>query len=86
VGLTRVNHQPCHTLSAGQRRRVAWARLLLRRSLIWLLDEPFTAIDAKGVEVLNNILQQHVQADKMVILTSHQPVSVAGIKTHVIAL
>jgi heme exporter protein A len=60
-------------LSAGQQRRVALARLWLSQAALWLLDEPFTAIDAAGVALLTRRLEEHARAGGAVVFTSHQP-------------
>ena len=60
-------------LSQGQRRRVALARLVgEREASLWLLDEPFDALDAEGVERLNALLLQHLRRGGTVLLTGHQ--------------
>jgi heme exporter protein A len=60
------------TLSQGQRRRVALARLVAQRELQpWLLDEPFDALDAAGVELLAGVIVQHARRGGAVVLTSH---------------
>lgn len=63
---------PCHQLSAGQQRRVALARLFLSRAPIWMLDEPFTAIDKSGVAKLEAQIDKHAERGGIVILTTHQ--------------
>jgi heme exporter protein A len=65
-------------LSAGQKRRVLLARLLTRKANLWILDEPFTALDVKGVEMLSDLIGQHLQAGGMAILTSHQSMPIPG--------
>lgn len=70
-GIQAYAHQPCHTLSAGQQQRVALCRLLLSQNVLWVLDEPFTAIDRSGVVRLEALLLQHVEAGKSVIMTTH---------------
>ena len=65
-------------LSAGQKRRVGMARLLSRPAKLWVLDEPFTALDTAAVDMLSEILSEHVRDGGMVVLTSHQPVPMAG--------
>lgn len=75
IGLFGFEDVPARQLSAGQRRRVALARLLVDSSPLWILDEPFTAIDRAGTEVLVDVLSDHLEGGGMVILTSHQPVS-----------
>jgi heme exporter protein A len=76
VGLRGYEDVPSHTLSAGQHRRVNLARLFLSKAPVWLLDEPFTAIDRTGVGELQNLLGSHVAAGGAVILTSHQALQV----------
>lgn len=77
VGLSGYEETPVRQLSAGQRRRVALARLWLEPAAIWLLDEPFTALDAQGIQALEQRLQVHVSAGGCVLLSSHQPLSAA---------
>ena len=72
VGLAGYLDTPAHQLSAGQQRRIALARLWLTDKKVWLLDEPFTALDVKGVAVLEQRLKQHVDKGGMIILTTHQ--------------
>ncbi len=72
VGLYGYEDVPSHALSAGQHRRVNLARLYLSDSPLWLLDEPFTAIDVAGVAALEALKVAHVQRGGAVVLTSHQ--------------
>lgn len=76
VGLYGYENLLCHTLSAGQQRRVNLARLYLSHALLWLLDEPFTAIDRDGVAALQERLVAHTAAGGAVLLTSHQRLQV----------
>lgn len=59
------------TLSAGQRRRVALARLFARQARLWVLDEPFTALDRKTRADLESLIHRHVSTGGMVVLTTH---------------
>lgn len=59
-------------LSAGQKRRVLLARLAVRKAGLWILDEPFTALDVKAVDMLSGLIEEHLAAGGMAILTSHQ--------------
>ena len=76
VGLYGYEDVPSHNLSAGQHRRVNLARLYLTSSPLWLLDEPFTAIDRDGVAALEALIVGHVSNGGAVVLTSHQALSV----------
>jgi heme exporter protein A len=76
VGLYGYEDVPSNTLSAGQQRRVNLARLYLSSAPLWLLDEPFTAIDKAGVEELQALLAAHVEAGGAVVMTSHQTLQV----------
>ncbi|MEX3772078.1 cytochrome c biogenesis heme-transporting ATPase CcmA [Pseudomonas sp. MYb118] len=71
VGLRGFEDVPCHTLSAGQQRRVALARLYLDSPPLWILDEPFTALDKQGVAQLESHLASHCERGGMVVLTTH---------------
>ena len=59
-------------LSAGQKRRVLLARLAVRKAALWILDEPFTALDVKAVDMLSGLIEGHLANGGMAILTSHQ--------------
>ena len=72
VGLYGYEDVPSHALSAGQHRRVNLARLYLSARPLWLLDEPFTAIDRGGVAELEALLVAHVVRGGAVVMTSHQ--------------
>jgi heme exporter protein A len=86
-GLHRRRHAPVRTLSQGQRRRVALARLCVApASALWLLDEPFDALDAEGVEALNALLAEHAARGGCVVLTSHVPLSLASPQPIVVSL
>lgn len=73
--LSGFEDMPCGQLSAGQHRRVALADLFSCKSPLWILDEPFTAIDIDGVAWLEQLLADHVRQAGMVIITSHQNLS-----------
>jgi heme exporter protein A len=72
VGLYGYEAVLCQNMSAGQQRRVNLARLYLGTGGLWLLDEPFTAIDKAGVESLSRTLVEQVEAGGAIIMTSHQ--------------
>lgn len=71
VGLRGYEDVPCQRLSAGQQRRVALARLYLPAPPLWVLDEPFTALDKQGVADLEEHLARHCEQGGAVILTTH---------------
>jgi len=75
VGLRGFEDVPCHTLSAGQQRRVALARLYLEAPPLWILDEPFTALDKQGVAQLEEHLARHCEDGGLVVLTTHHTLS-----------
>lgn len=72
LGMKGYGDTLCQHMSAGQRRRVALARLFISEARLWVLDEPFTSIDKEGVEALSSCIQQHVDSGGLVILSSHQ--------------
>lgn len=72
VGLSGYEHILAHQLSAGQKRRVALARLHLNMAPLWILDEPTTAIDRDGVRAFEETIETHVENGGMIILTAHQ--------------
>lgn len=72
MGLRGRENLPIRVLSAGQRRRVMLARLVIRNASLWVLDEPFTALDAKAVDLLTALIKEHLSSGGMAVLTSHQ--------------
>ncbi len=78
IGLYGYEDVPVRALSAGQRRRVALARLWLSTASLWILDEPFTAIDKEGIRHLEERLADHVKKGGMVAITSHQALGLEG--------
>jgi len=71
VGLEGYEDQPLRMLSAGQRKRVALARLLLVPAALWLLDEPYANLDREGIELVNRILDNHARRGGAALITSH---------------
>ena len=78
LGVSGQTALPVRALSAGQRRRVAMARVLLARARLWLLDEPLTNLDAGGVRDLSGIVVEHVRAGGIAILTAHAELDLPG--------
>jgi heme exporter protein A len=80
-GLRGREELPVRCLSAGQKRRVLLARLVTRKATLWVLDEPFTALDVRAVDMLSALIAEHVAAGGLAVLTSHQAMPIAGGKT-----
>lgn len=78
LGLVGRDTIPCRSLSAGQRRRVALARLVVSRAKLWILDEPLTALDVSGRAQLQHMMVDHAHRGGMVIYTTHQPLELQG--------
>ena len=79
LGLDGFVHAPCRTLSQGQRRRVALARLCLSAERpLWILDEPYAALDAAATRVMHALLTSHLDRGGMVALSVHQDVEIAA--------
>lgn len=73
VALTGSRDQPARSLSAGQRRRLAMARVMLSAAPLWILDEPFTNLDHAAVERVSAIIAEHLDARGAVFIAAHQP-------------
>ena len=78
IGLRGHEDLPTKYLSQGQKRRVALARLWINRAALWILDEPFSALDVASVEVLQEIIRQHLARGGMAIVTTHQEVDLVA--------
>jgi len=74
IGLLGFEDLPTRMLSQGQKKRVALARLILSRAPLWVLDEPFTALDLAAVDLLQGLIADHVAAGGLAVLTTHQEV------------
>jgi heme exporter protein A len=75
-GLKGREDLPVRFLSAGQRRRVLLARTLARPATAWILDEPFTALDAAAIEDFSSLIAQHLSRGGLAVVTSHQPLAI----------
>ncbi|WP_019625831.1 cytochrome c biogenesis heme-transporting ATPase CcmA [Thioalkalivibrio sp. ALJT] len=78
LGLGGYEEVPARYLSQGQKRRVALARLLLQKRPLWILDEPYAALDVHVIEVLRTTFQDHIDRGGMLIITTHQIVDIDG--------
>lgn len=76
VGLAGREDLACKYLSQGQKRRVALARLVKEKRLLWVLDEPFVALDVAAVEWLAGLIGAHLQRGGLAVMTTHQPVDI----------
>ncbi|KPK20562.1 MAG: cytochrome c biogenesis heme-transporting ATPase CcmA [Betaproteobacteria bacterium] len=78
LGIGGSEHRPARVLSQGQRRRVALARLALsEHSPLWILDEPFTALDARAVDIVQEMIASHVARGAAVVYTTHVELEIA---------
>jgi heme exporter protein A len=78
MGLAGREDLACRYLSQGQKRRVALARLVNERRPLWLLDEPFVALDVAAVDLVAGLIGAHLQRGGLAVLTTHQPVEIAA--------
>lgn len=78
IGLGGFEDEPVRRLSAGQKKRVALARLLLLPASLWLLDEPYANLDRIGIALVNHLLEKHLAAGGAALVTSHGAVSFHG--------
>jgi heme exporter protein A len=79
--LAKLAHRPARTLSAGQRRRAATARLVASGANVWLLDEPLNALDTASQDSLLTVLSRHLQSGGLAIAATHAPIAVAGARS-----
>jgi heme exporter protein A len=79
-GLRGREHLPVNCLSAGQKRRVLMARMLTRQAPLWILDEPFNALDVKAVHELKNLISEQLLHGGLVVMTSHQEVNISNMQ------
>ncbi|MFN7087355.1 MAG: cytochrome c biogenesis heme-transporting ATPase CcmA [Burkholderiales bacterium] len=79
-GLAQCERLPTKVLSQGQRRRVALARLILSQDLpLWILDEPFTALDVAAVDFMQTLIAEHLARGASVVMTTHQEARIASV-------
>jgi len=78
TGVAACAQLPVRVLSAGQRRRVALARVLAMRSPLWMLDEPFTNLDAAGSALVTDLLREHVSAAGMALVVAHHDIALSA--------
>ena len=76
LGISRLKSLPLRSLSAGQQRRVALARMLLADVPLWLMDEPFTNLDRDGRKLVVQLVEEHLEAGGMCVMAAHQDVEI----------
>lgn len=76
VGLGHATHLPAAYLSAGQRRRLSIARLLVVRRPVWLLDEPTSALDTAGQDLFTGVMRNHLAGGGIIIAATHTPLGI----------
>lgn len=86
VHLAGYDDSLVQSLSAGQKRRLSLARLLITKNILWILDEPFTSIDKQGIILIESLMLEHLSAGGMIILTSHHDLALHGADVHKIDL
>ena len=86
LGLASHAHLPAKVLSQGQKRRLALARLLLADKPLWLLDEPFTALDAASCTRIGALLDDHLAVGGMVVMASHQALGTDAARIQILVL
>ena len=83
--LNALVHRPVRTLSAGQRRRTALARVMLTQASLWLLDEPLNALDVPAQQAFRTVLQQHLARGGLAIAATHADLGVPSARTFELA-
>ena len=78
TGLAHLRDLPAQYLSAGQRRRLALARLILGARPLWLLDEPFSALDREGKALVRQLAEAHCATGGILIAATHEPLGLSG--------
>ena len=76
--IQRLKRLPVRSLSAGQQRRVALARMLLSRATLWFMDEPVTNLDRDGRKLVMNLVSEHLHRGGMAIMAAHQDIDIKG--------
>jgi len=80
VGLGGITHLPFGYLSAGQQRRMAFAKLLVSRRPVWILDEPTAALDVNAEGVFTALIKAHLAGGGIVLAATHQPLGLENAK------
>ncbi len=86
VGLAGREDLACRYLSQGQKRRVALARLVNERRALWILDEPYVALDSAAIGLVAGLIGAHLQRGGLTLMTTHQPVDITAGAIHELVL
>ncbi len=86
VQLAGFDDVPAQALSAGQKRRLSLARLLMTQNALWILDEPFTALDRQGIALTEHLMSEHCDQGGMIVLTSHHELNIPTVDVQRIRL
>ena len=86
VGLAGYEDTPAGKLSAGQRKRLGLARLLLLPATLWLLDEPYANLDLEGIELVNRMVQAHLRGGGAALVTTHGAYAAPPVRTRMLVL
>lgn len=82
IGLFKRSDVISRQLSAGQKRKLALARLMMTNNSFWILDEPFTSLDKASVGFFESLIKQHISRGGMLILTSHHEIDLSGLSVN----
>ena len=82
IGLFKRSDVLARQLSAGQKRKLALARLMMTENSFWILDEPFTSLDTTTVKFFEQLIKQHITRGGMLILTSHHDIDLSGLSVN----
>ena len=80
VGLKKFENELVGKLSAGQKKRIALSLLFITQSKVWLLDEPFSALDSKAIKIIETRVEDHCNSGGICILTTHQECIIKNLK------
>jgi len=80
IGLKNFENEYAANLSAGQKRRVVLSALFITQAKVWLLDEPFTALDSDGINVIEAQITKHCNNNGICVLTTHQECNLPGLR------
>ena len=86
VGLAGQDDAPARRLSAGQKKRLALARMLLVPARLWLLDEPYANLDLEGIALVNRMVERHLATGGAALITSHGAYATPAVRSRVLEM